>query len=271
MTRFKIEKQGPSAYRQLYAQLKEALVSGAYPPGSRLPSKRALAAELGISVITVEHALALLADEGWVEPRERSGVYALPHGGVAPARAALEEMSLPQSVPKDFPFNALARIMRRTLADKGERILAKSPPLGTIELRGAIRRYLARSRGLDVDEGRILIGSGAEALYALLVQLLGRGTLFAVEDPSWEKIRLVYEHNGARCVSLPMGPDGIDGAALSACAAGALHVTPYRSYPSGISASAAKRAAYAAWAEARGAWLIEDDYNSELASPRGRI
>ena len=271
MTRFKIEKQGPSAYRQLYAQLKEALVSGAYPPGSRLPSKRALAAELGISVITVEHALALLADEGWVEPRERSGVYALPHGGVAPARAALEEMSLPQSVPKDFPFNALARIMRRTLADKGERILAKSPPSGTIELRGAIRRYLARSRGLDVDEGRILIGSGAEALYALLVQLLGRGTLFAVEDPSWEKIRLVYEHNGARCVSLPMGPDGIDGAALSACAAGALHVTPYRSYPSGISASAAKRAAYAAWAEARGAWLVEDDYNSELASPRGRI
>lgn len=271
MTRFKIEKQGPSAYRQLYAQLKEALVSGAYPPGSRLPSKRALAAELGISVITVEHALALLADEGWVEPRERSGVYALPHGGVAPARAALEEMSLPQNVPKDFPFNALARIMRRTLADKGERILAKSPPLGTIELRGAIRRYLARSRGLDVDEGRILIGSGAEALYALLVQLLGRGTLFAVEDPSWEKIRLVYEHNGARCVSLPMGPDGIDGAALSACAAGALHVTPYRSYPSGISASAAKRAAYAAWAEARGTWLIEDDYNSELASPRGRI
>ena len=271
MTRFKIEKQGPSAYRQLYAQLKEAIVSGAYPPGSRLPSKRALAAELGISVITVEHALALLADEGWVEPRERSGVYALPHGGVAPARAALEEMSLPQSVPQDFPFHALARIMRRTLADKGERILAKSPPPGTIELRGAIRRYLARSRGLDVDEGRILIGSGAEALYALLVQLLGRGTLFAVEDPSWEKIRLVYEHNGARCVSLPMGPDGIDGAALSACAAGALHVTPYRSYPSGISASAAKRAAYAAWAEARGAWLIEDDYNSELASPRGRI
>ena len=271
MTRFKIEKQGPSAYRQLYAQLKEAIVSGAYPPGSRLPSKRALAAELGISVITVEHALALLADEGWVEPRERSGVYALPHGGVAPARAALEEMSLPQSVPKDFPFNALARIMRRTLADKGERILAKSPPPGTIELRGAIRRYLARSRGLDVDEGRILIGSGAEALYALLVQLLRRGTLFAVEDPSWEKIRLVYEHNGARCVSLPMGPDGIDDAALSACAAGALHVTPYRSYPSGISASAAKRAAYAAWAEARGTWLIEDDYNSELASPRGRI
>ena len=271
MTRFKIEKQGPSAYRQLYAQLKEALVSGAYPPGSRLPAKRALAAELGISVITVEHAFALLADEGWVEPRERSGVYALPHGGVAPARAALEEMSLPQSVPKDCPFNALARIMRRTLADKGERILAKSPPPGTIELRGAIRRYLARSRGLDVDEGRILIGSGAEALYAIVVQLLGRGTVFAVEDPSWEKIRLVYEHNGARCVFLPMGPDGIDDAALSACAAGALHVTPYRSYPSGISASAAKRAAYAAWAEARGAWLIEDDYNSELASPRGRI
>ena len=271
MTRFKIEKEGPSAYRQLYAQLKDALISGVYPPGSRLPSKRVLAEELGISVITVEHALSLLADEGWVEPRERSGVYALPHGGVVPARASLEEMSLPQSVPKDFPFNALARIMRRTLADKGENILAKSPPLGTIELRGAIRRYLARSRGLDADEEQILIGSGAEYLYSLLLQLLGRENVIAVEDPCWEKIPLVYEHLGARCIPLPMGADGIESAALASCTANILHVTHYRSYPSGISTSPAKRQEYAAWAEARGAWLIEDDYNSELASPRGRI
>lgn len=272
MIRFAIDKTGGSAYHQLYVQLKDALAAGAYPPGSRLPSKRALAAELGLSVITVEHALALLADEGWVEPRERSGVYVLEgRGGATVRRAALEEMSLPQRVPEDFPFSALAKIMRRTLADKGEQILAKSPPLGTRELRGAIRRYLARSRGLDVDEEQILIGSGAEYLYALIVQLLGRETLFALEEPCYEKIRRVYEAGGARCLGLPMGADGIESAALAAAEAGALHVTPYRSYPSGVSASAAKRAEYAAWAEARGAWLIEDDYDSELAAPRGRI
>ena len=218
MTRFKLDASGGSAYRQLYLQLKEAIAAGVYPPGSRLPSKRALAADVGVSVITVEHAFALLADEGWVETRERSGVFALPYGGAqALPRAALEDMSLPQSVPKDFPFNALARIMRRSLADKGERILAKSPPLGTAELRGAIRRYLARSRGLDVEEARILIGSGAEYFYSLLVQLLGREALFALEEPCWEKIRRVYEACGARCCSLPLGPDGIEAGALAAC------------------------------------------------------
>ena len=272
MTRFDIRPGEGSAYRQLYFQLKDALAAGVYPAGSRLPSKRALAADLGVSVITVEHALALLSDEGWIEARERSGFYALPNGPVINApRAALEEMSLPRSVPEDFPFNALARIMRRTLAEKGERILAKSPALGTMELRGAICRYLARSRSLDVDAGQILIGSGAEALYALVVQLLGRETVFALEDPGWDKIRLVYEANGAACVSLPLGGDGIEDKALSACRAGALHVTPYRSYPSGITASGAKRSAYAAWAVERGAWLIEDDYSAELAVPRGRI
>lgn len=272
MTSFVLDKNGGSAYRQLYVQLKDAIAAGIWPPGSKLPSKRALAADLGVSVITVEHALALLADEGLVEPRERSGVFVLPQGGTTPPRrAALEEMSLPTSVPADFPFNALARIMRRTLADKGERILAKSPPLGTIELRGAIRRYLARSRALDVDEGQILIGSGAEALYSLVVQLLGRKTVFALEDPCWEKIRRAYEANGASWVALPMDSGGIAQTALDGCRAGALHVTPYRSYPSGITASAASRAAYAAWAEEHGAWVIEDDYDAELAVPRGRI
>ena len=264
MIRFTLDKNGGSAYRQLYAQLKDAIAAGIWLPGSKLPSKRALAADLGVSVITVEHALALLADEGLVEPRERSGVFVLPQGGTAPPRrAALEEMSLPTSVPADFPFGALARIMRRTLADKGERILAKSPPLGTLEL--------ARSRALDVDEGQILIGSGAEALYSLVVQLLGRETVFALEDPCWEKIRRAYEANGARWVALPMDSGGIRQSALDGCRAGALHVTPYRSYPSGITASAASRAAYAAWAEEHGAWVIEDDYDAELAVPRGRI
>ena len=272
MTRFVLEKKGGPAYRQLYAQLKDAIAAGIYPPGSKLPSKRALAAELGVSVITAEHALALLADEGWVEPRERSGVFVLGRGAAAPVRRAeLEEMSLPTSVPEDFPFSVLARIMRRTLAEKGERILAKSPPLGTLELRGAIRRYLARSRALDVDEEQILIGSGAEALYSLVVQLLGRETVFALEDPCWEKIRRAYEANGARCVALAMDAEGIALRALDGCRAGALHVTPYHSYPSGITSSADRRAAYAAWAEAQGAWLIEDDYDAELAAPRGRI
>ena len=272
MTRFQIEKDGGAAYLQLCRQLKERLAAGVYPVGTRLPSKRALASESGLSVITVEHALSLLADEGWIEPRERSGCFVLAHGGAATVRrAAIEEMSLPATVPEDFPLSVLQRIMRRTLSEKGERILAKSPPLGTFELRAAIRRYLARTRVIDVGEDQILIGSGSDYFYALLVQLFGRDTLFALEEPSYENIRRVYEANGAACLGLPMGRDGIEGEALDECTARVLHVTPYRSYPSGITASAAKRSAYAAWAQRRGAWIVEEDYDAGLGAPPGRI
>lgn len=272
MTRFQLQAEGGAAYLQLYRHLKEALAADVYPAGTRLPSKRALAAETGLSLITVEHALALLCDEGWVEMRERSGCFALAHGGAAPVRrAAIEEMSLPATVPEDFPFSTLQRIMRRTLSEKGQRILAKSPPLGTLELRGAIRRYLARTRAVDVGVEQILIGSGSDYFYALLVQLFGRETRFALEEPSYENIRRVYEANGAVCQGLPLGRGGIESAALRQCRAQVLHVTPYRSYPSGITASAAKRGEYAAWAKERGAWIVEEDYDAGLGAPPGGI
>ena len=271
MTSFRSYGSNDCAYMRLYRSLRDDIAAGAYPPGSRLPSKRTLAARTGLSVITVEHALALLVDEGWAEARERSGTYALSRGGVSVRRAALSEMSLPPAPPEDFPFGALARIMRRTLSDKGELILAKSPPCGLRELRSAICEYLARSRSLAVSEEQIVVGSGAEYLYSLSLQLLGRERLYALEDPCWEKIRRVYEVNGAKTVSLPLLPSGIDGAALASCSAEVLHVTPYHSFPSGVTASAEKRREYARWARARGAWIIEDDYDSELASRGERI
>ncbi len=270
MTSSERSTEGP-AYLRLYRQLKEGVAAGLYPPGSRLPSKRRLAAENGVSVITAEHALALLADEGLVEARERSGFFVLPQGRTLPRRASLEEMSLPSAPPDYFPFSTLARIMRRTLAEKGERILAKSPPMGTAELRGAIRDYLARSRGVEVDASQILIGSGAEYFYTQIVQLLGRERLFALEEPCYEKIRLAYELGGARCVGLAMGPDGIESGALARCKADVLHVTPASSYPSGVTAGEAKRAEYVAWARERGALIVEDDYASELAAPTRRV
>ena len=264
---------GESAYLQLYRQLREAIVTGAIPTGARLPSKRQLSEELGVAIITVEHALALLADEGYIESRPRSGCYAC-FGGAVPSafpRPRLEELSASPTAPEDFPFPTLAKTMRRVLSEYDRRILARSPNRGTPELREALAAYLARSRGLNVDPGRIVVGSGAEYLYGLLVQLLGRETLYALEEPCYEKIRRVYEANGARCLGLPLGSDGIETRALEACAAGVLHVTPFHSYPSGITASAAKRHEYAAWARANGAVIVEDDYDSELASPTRQI
>ena len=256
---------GESAYLQLYRQLKEDIVSGLLPRGSRLPSKRQLAAELGLSLITVEHALSLLADEGYAVARERSGFYSVFGGAAVSApRARLEDMSLPAAA-EDLPFSALARTMRRVLSDYGERILTRSPNCGCGELRTELAAYLARSRGIVVPPEQIVVGSGAEYLYALVIQLLGRERLYAREEPCYETIRRVYEANGVRCEGLPMAADGVDGDALRKSAASVLHVTPYRSYPSGVSATAARRHEYAAWARDRGGYLVEDDYGAELA------
>lgn len=257
-----------SAYMQLYNQLRRDIISGEFKWGSRLPSKRLLALELGLSLVTVEHAYALLVDEGYAEARERSGYFAS-FGGEARREKPLPPIALEQAisdVPEDFPFSALAKLMRRVLTEYDRRILVKSPGSGCPELRAAIAAWLERSRGLNVSPDQIVIGSGAEYLYSMIVQLLGRDTVFAHEMPCYSRITQVYEANGAACLPLPMGEDGIISSALQDCEAGVLHVTPFNSYPSCVTASASKRHEYAAWALERGSFIVEDDYDSEFSS-----
>lgn len=270
---YTIQKQGEEpAYLQLCRQLRADIVSGRLPTGTKLPSKRSLAEALGISVITVEHALALLCDEGCVESRPRSGFYVCAGGGVPPLpRARLEDMSLGEGAPPDFPFSLWAKTMRAVLTAYDRRILNRCPSRGCFELRQALAAWLGRSRGLSVSPEQLVVGSGAEYLYGLIVQLIGRARPFALEDPCYGQIRRVYEANGARCVLLPMGEDGIEAAALDGCDAGVLHVTPYHSYPSGVTASAVKRHAYAAWAGEHGSVIVEDDYDAAFASPTRQI
>ena len=273
--KYQIQKHsGLSAYLQLYRQLRQDIVSGLLPLGAKLPSKRSFAEGLGISVITVEHALELLCDEGYVEARPRSGFFVCfggARGAASLPRARLEEMSVQEGAPEDFPFSLWARTMRAVLADYDRRILNRCPSGGCLELRQALSAYLGRSRGLSVTPEQIVIGAGAEYLYSLIVQLIGRARPFALEDPCYEQIRRVYEANGASCLPLPMGEDGIESGALASCDAGLLHVTPYHSYPSGVTASARKRHEYLAWARAHGSVIVEDDYDAEFASPTRQI
>lgn len=261
-----------SAYIQLYEQLRDDILSGAIPRGTKLPSKRLLAGELGVSLVTVEHALDLLVDEGYVEPRQRSGCYAAFGGPARPETPlpAAHVPAAPLSVPADFPFSVLAKTMRRVLSEYDRRILERSPR-SVPELREAIAAYIARSRGLTVSPERILVGAGAEYLYTLIAQFFGRDALIALEDPCYARIRQVYEANGARCLGLPMGGDGIVTRALEDCRAKILHVTPFNSYPTRVTASAAKRREYAAWARARESYIVEDDYDSEFASVTRQI
>lgn len=267
---YRIDTASPKpAYIQLYEQLRSDVISGIYPSRSKLPSKRLIAEETGVSVNTVEHAFALLADEGYVEPRERSGYFVRyeESGFYLPAAEPVQPV-IPQNSHQsgsDFPFSVLARTMRKVLTVYGERILVKPPNRGCAELRGAIAEYLARCRGIQVSSGQIVIGSGAEYLYGLLLQTFGREVKYAIETPSYEKIEQVYRANGVAFDRLALGRDGILTGALAGTDASVLHVTPFRSYPTGITATAGKRREYLRWAKERDGWIIEDDFSSEFS------
>ena len=155
--------------------------------------------------------------------------------------------------------------MRRVLGELGEAILDRSPNAGCLRLREALRQYLARSRGIVADETQIVVGAGSEYLYGLIVELLGRDRVYAIESPSYKMIKQVYRASDVRYERLPLGADGIDSAALRACNADVLHISPYRSFPSGVTASASKRHEYLRWAAAGGRFLVEDDFESEFS------
>ena len=263
------ENQNKFAYLQLYEQLRQDIVSGILSYGMKMPSKRLLAEETGVSVITVEHTYSILCDEGYVESRERKGYFVIYKekdffsAGEQVSKISVHTKQV-QNVKQSFPFSVLSKTMRKVLTEYSEDILVKSPNQGCEELRIAISKYLARNSGIHVTEEQIVIGSGAEYLYSLIVQLFGNDKLFGLEKPSYEKIQQVYQANGVSCELLEMGQDGIRTSALEKAKATILHITPFHSFPSGVTASASKRREYLRWAEIRNVIIIEDNYDSEL-------
>ncbi|MBR3924631.1 MAG: PLP-dependent aminotransferase family protein, partial [Kiritimatiellae bacterium] len=179
-----------------------------------------------------------------------------------------ETPSLPANKEESCSFPLLARTMRRVLSTYGETLFQKSPVGGCHFLRFELARYLSRSRGIDTDPMDIVIGSGSEYLYGLVIKLLGREKTFAIESPSYRMIEQVYRSAGVKLEKLSLGRDGIDSAPLWQTGADVLHLTPYRSYPSGVTASASKRHEYLRWAEREGRFLVEDDFESEFSVSR---
>ena len=262
-----------SQYIRIYEQIREEIIQGVYAYGRKLPSKRLIAEENGVSVITAEHAYALLLEEGYIEARERSGYYVTfreedgfagqekhrQHETASAVRNSSQQTEYP------FPFSVLAKTMRRVLSDYGETLLIRSPNEGIAELRTEISRYLARSRGIQASPEQIVIGAGSEYLYHLIIGLLGREHCYGLETPSYPIIENVYQISGAAYERMPLEEHGISSEVLKNSHADVLHITPYHSFPSGVTASASKRHEYLRWAQKKGRYIVEDDYDSEFS------
>ena len=267
---YAIEKGNGPAYLQLYKYLRNDIINETFKYNTKLPSKRILAEETGVSTITIEHAYALLCDEGYAEARERSGYFVIfqKADGFASAditRDRQEPKYHIEHAQSVFPYSVLCKTMRKVLTNYEDVLLEKSPNSGCIEFRTALKDYLARNRGIHVETEQIVIGSGTEYLYGMMVELFGRNRTIAIEYPSYNKIEQVYQISGIDYESLPLTKDGIDSAALAATGADILHTTPYRSYPSGVTASASKRHEYIRWSGKNDRYIIEDDFESEFS------
>lgn len=265
-----INKTNGPAYLQLYRHLRADIVGGRFPYNSKLPSKRALSENTGVSIVTIEHAYALLCDEGYVESRERSGYYVVFRASdgfaASTAQPVLQRhISILSADQPAFPYSTLAKTMRRVLSTYKELLLEKAPNAGCTELRIALKQYLARNRGIYVETEQIIVGSGAEYLYSLIIELLGRDKTIAIESPSYNKIEQVYQAAEIKYEALPLTSDGIESTALASACVDILHTTPYRSFPSGVTASASKRHEYLRWADSGNRYIIEDDFESEFS------
>lgn len=260
-------------YLSLYTHIRNDILSGRLKSGFKLPSKRALARDLSVSVITVQTAYEQLLAEGFIYSEERRGYF------VDEVNADIRterKISLPPEEERDkqsldlsggaslFPFTVWAKLMRRVLSDCGEKLLERVPCDGDAELKRAVAAYLYRARGIVADPRFIVIGAGAEYLYGVIVQLLGRDKLFAVENPGYRAISACYNLNGAKCTYVTVGRGGIDCEEVEKSGADAVHISPSHQFPTGAVTPLSSRSRLIGWARAGGRYIIEDDYDSEF-------
>lgn len=280
------QRGGASLYEYVYQQIRDDIVAGRIVAGEHLPSKRAFASHLGISVITIENAYGQLLAEGYICSKPRRGYYAceLPEAPVlASAETELDRDSAPAGFnahdaggqPEQFAAlspSALeaARLwqsaLRATLTSEDEReIFSPAPAQGTARLRCAIAHHLRGTRGMNVNPDNIVIGAGAQLLDTMLVQLLGADKVYAVEDPGYLRLTRIYQAMGCEVRHIPLDGEGVDLGELLDAGADVLHLMPSHQYPTGLVTSIARRYALLSWAaEQSGRYLIEDDFDCEF-------
>ncbi|MEU4483821.1 PLP-dependent aminotransferase family protein [Streptomyces purpurascens] len=272
-----VEPTGPGLRRGLTDALREAVRSGRLAPGTRLPSSRALAADLGIARNTVADAYADLVAEGWLTARQGSGTRVaartvVPPAGTAPHPRARTRPAydLRPGSPDlaSFPRAEWLKAARRALTAAPYDALDYGDPRGRPELRTALAGYLSRARGVRADPERIVVCAGfAHGLKLLGTALRARGArTVAVESYGLDTHWRLLAASGLHTVPLPFDGLGTDPGELSG--ADAILLTPAHQFPMGVPLHRDRRAAVVDWARRTGGLVLEDDYDGEFRYDR---
>jgi GntR family transcriptional regulator/MocR family aminotransferase len=290
-----LENEGP-LFRQVYTGLRKSILSGALPPGDRLPSTRELAEQLGLSRTVIVLAYDQLLAEGFVEGRHGSGTYVsqclksnktgrtdkvakiqLSRFGIAAADAAAT-LDFPNRPPAGlrydfafgksdltiFPFEAWRRLLMRHALKAPVRELDYGPAAGMPALRDAICAHLRRSRAVVCEPTEVIVVNGSQQALDLIARVLvDRGDRVAIEDPQYQGTREVLRAAGARLLPVPVDRDGLDPAKLPDKAS-LVFLTPSHQFPTGTILPLARRLALLEWARRRNSVIVENDYDGEF-------
>jgi GntR family transcriptional regulator/MocR family aminotransferase len=274
--------------RKLRAQvedgLRDAIRSGRLAPGTRLPSSRVLAADLGVTRGVVVDAYDQLAAEGYVTTAQGSGTRvnegARAGAGAPPVRPGVAGDDGRPPLAHDFrsglpdlglfPRAAWVRATRAALATMPDADLGYLPPAGLARVRASLAGYLGRVRGVACTPDQVVLCNGFGHGFSLVLRALAdRGHHdIAVEVPGYAEPRDQVAFAGGRCHPVPVDADGIRTDALVATGADAVVVTPAHQSPTGVVLSPARRTQLVDWARATGGYVIEDDYDAEYRYDR---
>ncbi|CAL9509608.1 PLP-dependent aminotransferase family protein [Streptomyces sp. enrichment culture] len=286
-----LEIQGPGLRAGLMDALRDAVRTGRLAPGTRLPSSRTLAADLGIARNTVADAYAELVAEGWLTARQGSGTRVAPRAAAAPSRRPPSPPQLPWQRTRSrtgkplhtlhpgtpdlasFPRAEWLKAARRALTNAPHEAFGYADPRGRPELRAALAEYLARSRGVRAEPDRIVVCAGfAQGLLLLADVLRARRVRdVAVESYGLDVHWAALHRAGLRTPALPLDRDGTRVDALTEdgrSRPGAVLITPAHQFPVGGALAPERRTALVDWARASGGLVLEDDYDGEFRYDR---
>jgi GntR family transcriptional regulator/MocR family aminotransferase len=287
-------------FRQLYHALREAILSGRLKPGSKLPSTRVLAVELSIARNTASVAYDYLHAEGYitsatgsgtfvsraVKPQQKTRSQRNPTGQAPtahrPSRTAKTLLTDQHATPASpgaprpfrlgepdvdaFPTHVWSRLLTQHARRAGPELLSYGDANGYRLLRRAVLEYVTSARGVRAELEQVFLVRGAQQAVDLIARLLlNPGDMAWVEDPGYLATRAILTANGVQIAAVPVDRDGLvvdEGAQRSD--ARAAFVTPSNHFPLGVTMSLGRRLQLLAWAAERGAWIIEDDYDSEF-------
>jgi len=271
--------EGKPLYLQLYDYIKKEIQSKTIPYNTKLPSKRILSAHLQVSQNTVQNAYDQLISEGYITPKARSGFFVAKLEEIInlDIKGVSEELEKTKTSPykydfshqgvdmEFFPFSTWKKLTKEVINKEDLELLTLGDSKGHVKLRSSIAEYLHQSRGVNCDEEQIIISAGTEFLFQLLIQLLGKDNVYALENPGYEKLNMVFKTNGAKYRSVNVDESGMSIKELSESGANIPCVAPSHQFPLGIIRPINRRIQLLNWAkEAENRYIIEDDYDSEF-------